>query len=38
LILANDLGYTKDIRAVSSQADEVGRLLHGLIGSINERR
>jgi len=37
LILANDLGYTKDIRAESSLADEVGRLLHGLINAINER-
>lgn len=34
LMLARDLGYTKDVNAPAALAEDVGRLLHGLIRSI----
>ncbi|MCG3148093.1 MAG: hypothetical protein PCFJNLEI_01535 [Verrucomicrobiae bacterium] len=34
LVLAHDLGYLKDVTEETAQANEIGRLLNGLINSI----
>jgi four helix bundle protein len=37
LILANDLGYCKDIEEINLSVDEVGRMLTGLIRSARSQ-
>ena len=37
LLLSRDLGYVSDVRPVTADLDEVGRMLHGLIASVGSR-